>query len=683
LTAIDAEALVWSDNETAVDSVNVQHVVGAILQLLDMEQLSPVTIGVYGDWGSGKSSVVLMLQEHLSRPDRKDGTLCVVFNGWRFDGYEDAKSALITTILEEIENRKTLVAEVREAATALLRRVDWMRIGKSTGRLALHAGLAVATSGATLPVSIAAEIATRVKGADADTITDAIAHVLKAEQGKQVHDSVREFERDFAKVMDQTKLQRLVVVIDDLDRCNPTQVIETLEAIRLFLAVPKTAFIIAADEEMVQNAARLRFPGMESLSELGRDYLEKMIQIPIRVPPLGQRDLESYLNMLFLQLHVTEEEFRRACEQLRIRSAADIEFRVTPENAAEVLGRALTEAMRLDLALASQIRGVVAMSVDGNPRQLKRYLNAFRLRLLVASARGATLNGRVAAKLMLLEYFRLETFRTIARWQAAHGGVALELAAIESDRVSRTGQDAATAGQEASSRHAAPRTGTEGARVARPPRDAETPATSATPAETAATPQESVPVTLPTEAALWASDEWMKAWLEAEPLLGAENLSPYFYFARDRLAARSAATQRMSPAARDVLAQLLSPGKAVRDTGAARAKQLLGTDAVALLEAVAERVRASENTHDASAPFQGTLALVKARPELITEFVAVLRSLPVGRISAGTPNRLLLLATALSPTAGDLIRSVLGEWRGQAENSELAGAARLALQGPA
>ena len=58
--------------------------------------------------------------------------------------------------------------------------------------------------------------------------------------------------------------------------------------------------------------------------------------------------------------------------------------------------------MKADLALAAQVRRVVAMSVDGNPRQIKRFLNAFRLRLIMAKARNVTLDPRIAAKLMLL-----------------------------------------------------------------------------------------------------------------------------------------------------------------------------------------------------------------------------------------------------------------------------------------
>ncbi len=664
----------WSDNETAIDSLNVQHVVQAILQLLDLPHLSPVAIGVYGDWGSGKSSVVLMLKAELNKEPRAADTLCVVFNGWRFDGYDDAKSALMTTILEELEQRQTPGSAALEGIRRLAKRVNWLRVGKTGGRYALHAGLALATGGASVIPTLVAEAAAAAKGAKAEDIPAAAGdYVVGADEAKKVHDTVREFEAEFSKVLGQTNLRRLVVVIDDLDRCNHTQVIETLEAIRLFLAVPKTAFIIAADELMVQNAARQRFPGLEQTDSLGRDYLEKMIQIPVRLPPLGPRDLETYLNMLFLQLHLTEDEFRTACTELLARALADIAFRVTATNAHEVIGKALTGPMKKDLALAAQVRRVVAMSVDGNPRQIKRYLNAFRLRLIMAQARNVTLDPRVAAKLMLLEYFRLEAFRTVARWQAAHDGRAVELAAVEASRASPPSEPppAQPAPATLTSRTS------DGAARQRP-------ATAAAIGEHAkdVAPSrmgEASAGDLPPEATLWIRDDWMQAWLDTEPVLGNDNLAPYFYFARDRLAGGTSATQRMSAGAREIFTQLLSPGKVVREAAAARIKELSSPDAVAIQEVLAERVRASDTPAEASTPFQGLLALVAVRHELVTEFAAIVRSLPPSRFSTGMPNRLLLAAEKMESAGQDVIRTVIAEWEAQSENPPLAGAARVAL----
>jgi hypothetical protein len=680
---------VWSDNETAIDSLNVQHVVNAVLQLLDLEQLSPVTIGVYGDWGSGKSSVAVMLKSALEAKPRSADTLCVVFNGWRFEGYDDAKSALMTTVLDELEKHQTIGSEVREAIRKLSKKIDWLRVGKTAGRYALHAGLAVATGGASAIPSLAAESALALKEAKADDIVESAGGYLTgADEAKKIHDTVREFEGEFSKVLARTKLRRLVVIIDDLDRCNPAQIIETLEAIRLFLAVPKTAFIIAADEAMVQNAARLRFPGMEGQTEsLGRDYLEKMVQIPVRVPRLGPRDLETYLNMLFLQLHLSEDEFKAACAMSLDRAKDDIVFRVTAANANEVIGKPLTEPMKTDLALAAQVRRVVALSVDGNPRQIKRFLNAFRLRLILASARNVTLDPRVAAKLMLLEYFRLEALRTVARWQAAHDGHALELAAIEASRVATEG------GGDTPSKV----TATAGARGSAPPSAGSTVPESQTSGNSgekrrprakqsqgsekreSAGSDSSDAVDLPAEAKLWDRDEWMQAWLDSDPRLGDQDLGPYFYFARDRLAGGTLTTQRMSPKARGVLVQLLSPAKVIRDSATAALKDLQATDAVAIQEALAERVRTSDTLSEASEPFQGLISFIAVRHELVSEFASIIRSLPVSRISAGTPNRLLLAADKMESAPKAVVRALITEWQGQTENPKLAASARIAL----
>lgn len=696
------EAVVWSDNETAIDSLNVQHLVKTILQLLQLQHLSPVTIGVYGDWGSGKSSVVLMLKEQLMQGERAKDTLCIIFNGWRFEGYEDAKSALMTTILEEIQACKTLPEKAKEAAKNLLTRVDVLRLGKGLGKLALHAGLAYATGGTSLVASAVTASVAQAKATDTDTIAEEIDGIIKDPEStqKKVHQSVRDFENDFRSVLEQTKLARLVVVIDDLDRCGPDRVIETLEAIRLFLAVPKTAFILAADEDMVQHAVKLRFPAMEALKEtVGRDYLEKMVQIPIRVPPLGPTDLESYMNMLFFQLHMTTPgEFEAACKKLLAKAEATAkerentkdssvgkEFRVTAVNAHEFIGEPLTEDMKKDLALASQVRRVVEMSVDGNPRQVKRYLNAFRLRLLMAAARGITLDPRVAAKLMLLEYFRLETLRTIARWQATYDGKPIELGLIEANRAAAAPESPPIL-IPATARSGVP---ASRARPAKPTRTQESAATHDNgPVETAAPragTAESAPAAmpaLPPEARLWAADEWMQAWLDTEPLLGNVDLRPYFYFARDRLGIRSQATQRLSSAARELLPDLLSPAQAVRDRGAVRARQLIAPDVVALQEALAERVRASENLDEADLPFHGMLALVATRPELVTEFAMIVRSLPLNRFRAGTPNRLLAAAQSMEPTAKGQVVQLVQMFADQSEHPTLAAAASIALRPP-
>ena len=107
-----------------------------------------------------------------------------------------------------------------------------------------------------------------------------IAAKKKTSPPKEIHALRESFEETLA-AMGVT----LVVLIDDLDRCLPETTISTLEAIRLFLFLKNTAFVIAADDAMIKHAVRRHFKGVDD--DLVTNYFDKLIQLPIRVPPLG------------------------------------------------------------------------------------------------------------------------------------------------------------------------------------------------------------------------------------------------------------------------------------------------------------------------------------------------------------------------------------------------------------
>ena len=92
----------------------------------------------------------------------------------------------------------------------------------------------------------------------------------------------------FEQTLSEMKV-KLVVLIDDLDRCLPVTTISTLEAIRLFLFLENTAFVIAADEGMIKHSVRRHFDGVDET--LATNYFDKLIQVPIRVPPLGTQEV--------------------------------------------------------------------------------------------------------------------------------------------------------------------------------------------------------------------------------------------------------------------------------------------------------------------------------------------------------------------------------------------------------
>ena len=81
----------WKDSETNIDYLGFTYILETLNQLILNSALMPSSIGVYGYWGSGKSSLMEMSYNSISETEN---TLCVKFNGWKFEGYDDAKNCI-------------------------------------------------------------------------------------------------------------------------------------------------------------------------------------------------------------------------------------------------------------------------------------------------------------------------------------------------------------------------------------------------------------------------------------------------------------------------------------------------------------------------------------------------------------------------------------------------------------
>ncbi|RUL87988.1 KAP family P-loop NTPase fold protein [Tautonia sociabilis] len=660
----------WSDNETDIDYLGLHHLVGAVTSIIRSERLLPTTIGIFGDWGSGKSSLLKMVESEL-RSD--DGVLVLSFNGWVFEGYEDAKTALMGTIIDEIRGRRTLGLKAQEAAYRLLKRVNVLRVLGSLSKHAIAfaaggpAGLAFAT-GADF-VGMVKEAASKAKDIDPAELEK----FFDEDPGQNLQRSVRDFRSDFEELLNETELKTLVVTIDDLDRCNPDTIIETLEAIKLFLFVPRTAFIIGADERLVKYAVRRRFPELPGERvEVGRDYLEKLVQFPVRVPPLSRCELETYMNLLFSSLAITDREhFDKA------RTAAvgcdDLAYLKVTFNygiAKELFGE-VPDDLGERLALSQRLAPVLAVGLSGNPRQCKRFLNTLLMRSGMAAARKIGLKDRVLAKLMLLEYFRPQSFKRLAELQAEQGGKPGELALLE-----RTVRPQAVHQEPEADPVGVPgddRGGGDGPRKAK----AEVPAKRAAKPEKAPTAVEkpSQP-DLGAEFQVWLSDPWLREWVESEPLLADENLGPYFFFSRDSLGPIGGAVQRMSPAAQELLNHLLGESEGVRMAALRRAGELNQAEAAAIFEALGAKVERDER--DGASEALGVLMeWAGVRRELMGELLTLLGRMPEAALPLAIPPRVFGLTQGTdSEAAGN---ELLERWKANTSNPRLAKAAELQL----
>ena len=260
----------WSDTETTTDLLGYTVHANLLKQVIMSEQNLPVTIGLYGDWGSGKSSILKLLADRIQHDaDSKDDSLVIYFDGWSFESFDDAKMALIQGIVDKLEENEKLTenikSKVKEAAKTVKDKIFSMRtLMWSMKNLIIPAGAAYLTGGASIIPSVMSIFKAFDKDKLAEILTSDKAEsfleeALNTNIKENQFSAVREFREAFEKLIDATGKKRVVILIDDLDRCLPEHIIENLEAIKLFLNVKNTAFVIAADQNIVSGAIRRQY----------------------------------------------------------------------------------------------------------------------------------------------------------------------------------------------------------------------------------------------------------------------------------------------------------------------------------------------------------------------------------------------------------------------------------------
>jgi hypothetical protein len=156
----------WTDNETSLDLLGFRVHADLIRSVVTDPSLLPITMGVFADWGGGKTSLMKMLQESFE-PDYWDegsserkqceNIACLYFNGWLFEGYDDAKSAILSSVLVALGEHKRFGPKVRDKCVSLLKSVNWMRVAHlGLKHVAVPAIAAFATGGASVVPSLIA-----------------------------------------------------------------------------------------------------------------------------------------------------------------------------------------------------------------------------------------------------------------------------------------------------------------------------------------------------------------------------------------------------------------------------------------------------------------------------------------------------------------------------------------------
>ncbi|NJB83592.1 KAP family P-loop NTPase fold protein [Wenyingzhuangia aestuarii] len=434
----------WSDNETSEDLLGFKVHAELITEVIKDDLLLPITIGVFGDWGSGKSSILKITKEELDKLE--DETFVLYFNGWLFEGYDDAKAALLESIVKAFEDNERFVPEVKIKARKLLKSVDWMRVlGLGFKNVALPIASAYSTGGTSLIPYLANKlggldssiILEKLKGEDSENF---LKSIIKDEEPEEKSMLVREFRDGFSELIRDSKIKKLVVIIDDLDRCTPERIIENLEAIKLFLNVEKTAFIIGADPRIVRHAIEYRYktdrielsddPNSRN-KRIVNDYLEKLIQVPYNLPRLSDNEVETYMTLLFCKKELGDD-FQKVLSNFYTYREGNRYGTYGFGDLKNVINEAKYEKLRGSITLIASLSSIITEGLNGNPRQIKRFLNTFTLRnRLVKIAKINDFRIDILAKLMVLEYSVPGLFRKIYEWQVSQQGEPKELQELE------------------------------------------------------------------------------------------------------------------------------------------------------------------------------------------------------------------------------------------------------------
>lgn len=225
---------------------------------------TPVTIGIQGDWGSGKTSLLNLVKQEMG-----EEYLLVDFNSWVFANELNIGAELIFRVSEKIiqsaerAKKDSIVAQLQESLNYVIQLGETVALGLLRSR-----GIDVSEQ--------------RKRNLDAiqfkDYFRDAVDQVLEASEKKAV-----------------------IIFIDDLDLVPPAKAIEITESIKNFLDVPGCIFFIACDYNLIQKGLKAKL-GFDENSKEASQYLDKIFQIPFRMPLYSEGEIKNYL------YHCFEEE---------------------------------------------------------------------------------------------------------------------------------------------------------------------------------------------------------------------------------------------------------------------------------------------------------------------------------------------------------------------------------------
>lgn len=299
------------------DSLNIQKYANSLSKFIRNSD-TPITIGLQGEWGTGKTSLMSLLLENFNEDGKEREIATSWVNTWEyslFKGASETTPAVLSGMLEKLRDENSDIWTIKDIAADKVKKATKFLSGLANQVIANQTGV-------------------NVKEAARDSSTEKnVAHIVEI---KNLIASIINELIEHSK----NKIKKVVFFVDDLDRIPPTDAVEVLESLKNIFDIPNCVFILAIDYDVVVKGLEGKFGKKTKENEREfRSFFDKIIQVPFTMP-VGAYDITTFLKTKLNDLGV--------------------------------------EPVFIEASIG-QITKIVRYTVGNNPRSLKRYLNTFSL----------------------------------------------------------------------------------------------------------------------------------------------------------------------------------------------------------------------------------------------------------------------------------------------------------------
>ena len=294
--------------------------VDALEQILSSVK-APWHIGIFGKWGSGKTSIIKLLFDRISEHEPNKKTICVEFDAWKH-AEDSIRTELLLTLDRELgthaDKDEGLIGE--EEITGRLYDVDEEQraenddflsgiydfVRNSTHLIAIVTILAVAATAASFMgySGVSTSLLTLIlvpllvfMSEQLQTATTTLKRKFVYPRKEWSGAYERIFQQLIKQTQEDTNTDRIIISIDNLDRCQSQTVYDVLVSLKTFMDVPPCVYIIPCDDEALQSHIQQIDHSQGTYfhkSQNTQEFLRKFFQTTIRIPPILADDIEDY-----------------------------------------------------------------------------------------------------------------------------------------------------------------------------------------------------------------------------------------------------------------------------------------------------------------------------------------------------------------------------------------------------